>query len=150
MVQLPQQGSGAVLRSSALVKRSVKWTSSLREQGMENYSGCKGLCSLGRTGICWPFPHSSLKDTQSQEDVQWSQCLWGKMEKRRTQHDSSLFRNLRIYMEMGRTEKEVYKSSKCWEASESTCKWLGRREHSRITATEFKQLGSLEEMIAWK
>lgn len=35
---------------------------------------------------------------------------------------------LSIYMEMGRTEKEAYKRSNCWEVSESTCNWLGRRE----------------------
>lgn len=42
------------------------------------------------------------------------------------QHDSSLFRNLRTYMEMGRIEKEADKSSNCWEVSESTCRETGQ------------------------
>lgn len=124
-------GIAVVLRNQALVKGSVKWTFPPRVQGMENYSGCKGLCSLGRTGICWPLPNSRYS-------VPWrctrSHCLWRKMEKGRMQHDSRLFRNLRIYMEVGRTQKEAYKSSNCWKFQRAlVTDWAGENNAESLT-----------------
>lgn len=61
--------------------------------------------------------------------------------------NSNLFRNLRIYMEMGREEKEPSKSTSCWEVSDNTHNQLGRREYNGVTATERKQLGFLNASL---
>lgn len=80
------------------------------------------------TGICWPAPNSSLKDTQSQKDAHdLSACgkRWGR---EGCNMNANLFRNPRIYTEMGKKEKEAYKSRNCWKVSDSTYNWLGKRE----------------------
>lgn len=97
--------------------------------------------------ICWPAQNSSLKDPQSQEDARdLSTCgeRWGR---EGCNMNSNLFRNLRIYMEMGREEKEPSKSTSCWEVSDNTHNQLGRREYNRVTATERKQLGFLNASL---
>lgn len=89
----------------------------LRVQG--KYSGCKGLCSLGRTGIY-------LKDTQPQEDAQDLSACGERWRREGCNINSNLFRNLRIHIEMRKTENEAYKSSSCWEVSESiVTDWAG-------------------------
>lgn len=97
--------------------------------------------------ICWPARNSSLKDPQSQEDARDLGACGERSGREGRNMNSNLFRNLRIYVEMGSEEEEPSKSTSCWEVSDNTHNQLGRREYNWVTATERKQLGFPQEML---